>query len=87
MARIGGDEFVALMPGSDERAALGLKERIESIMEMNNQFYPGNKLSLAMGAATCKSAPEVEDALHLADQAMFEAKKRHYEINNLERRQ
>ncbi len=86
MARIGGDEFVALMPGSDERAALGLKERIESILELNNQFYPGQKLSLALGLATCKSAPEVEDALHNADQAMFEAKKRYYEMSNLERR-
>jgi len=87
MARIGGDEFVALMPGSDERAAASLRDRIDSMLVLNNQFYPGQKLSLAIGMATCHSATEVEDALYTADQAMFEAKKRHYELNNLERRQ
>ncbi|OYU45656.1 MAG: histidine kinase [Burkholderiales bacterium PBB4] len=86
MARIGGDEFVALMPGCDERAAIGLKERIESLLELNNQFYPGQKLSLALGIASCHGAGDVEAALHTADQAMFAAKKHHYEIHNLERR-
>ena len=87
MARIGGDEFVALMPGCDERAALGLKERIESLLDLNNQFYPGQKLSLALGIASCHAAVDVEATLHAADQAMFAAKKRHYELNNQERRQ
>jgi diguanylate cyclase (GGDEF)-like protein len=86
MARIGGDEFVALMPGSDERAAQGLRERIESILELNNQFYPGQKLSLAIGIASCHSAAEVESTIHAADQAMFEAKTRYYELAQLERR-
>lgn len=87
IARIGGDEFVALMPGCDERVAQGLKERIESLLELNNQFYPGQKLSLAMGSAACHGAAGVEAALHAADQAMFDAKKRYYELSNLERRQ
>ena len=86
IARIGGDEFVALMPGCDERAAQGLKERIESLLELNNQFYPGQKLSLALGIAACHGASEVEAALHAADQAMFTAKKRYYDVNDLERR-
>lgn len=86
MARIGGDEFVALMPGCDERAAQGLRERIESILDLNNQFYPGQKLSLAIGTAACHSAAEVEPAIHAADQAMFEAKTRYYEEAQLERR-
>ncbi|TAH10333.1 MAG: diguanylate cyclase [Curvibacter sp.] len=86
LARIGGDEFVALMPGCDERAALGLRERIESIMELNNQFYPGQKLSMAIGMASCHSAAEVEATIHAADQSMFEAKSRYYELSPLERR-
>ncbi|MDR7308842.1 sensor domain-containing diguanylate cyclase [Rhodoferax saidenbachensis] len=86
MARIGGDEFVALMPGSDERAANGLKERIESMLELNNQFYPGQKLSLALGIATCNTAAEVEATIHAADQSMFKAKQRFYETTSLERR-
>jgi diguanylate cyclase (GGDEF)-like protein len=86
VARIGGDEFLALMPGSDERVANGLKERIESMMEMNNQFYPGQRLSMAIGIASASSAAQVEAALHEADQAMFRDKARFYDEAQLERR-
>lgn len=85
-ARIGGDEFVVLLPGSDERVAVGLQERIESMLELNNQFYPGQKLSMAIGSATCRSAVDVEKTLHEADQSMFVAKRSYYEQNKLERR-
>jgi diguanylate cyclase (GGDEF)-like protein len=86
VARIGGDEFVALLPGCDERVARGLKERIESMLELNNQFYSGQHLSLAIGIATCTSASQVEDAIHYADQAMFAAKDQYYKTNRIERR-
>jgi diguanylate cyclase (GGDEF)-like protein len=86
VARIGGDEFIALLPGCDERVAAGLQERIESMVELNNQFYPGQRLSLAIGIASCASAGLVEATLHEADQAMFRAKTRFYEEAKLERR-
>jgi diguanylate cyclase (GGDEF)-like protein len=86
VARIGGDEFIALLPGCDERVAAGLQERIESMVELNNQFYPGQRLSLAIGTAVCASAGLVEAALHDADQAMFRSKTRFYEEAKLERR-
>jgi diguanylate cyclase (GGDEF)-like protein len=86
VARIGGDEFIALLPGCDERVAAGLQERILSMVELNNQFYPGQTLSMAMGLASCASAAEVEVALHAADQAMFKDKSRFYDEVKLERR-
>jgi diguanylate cyclase (GGDEF)-like protein len=86
MARIGGDEFVALMPGADERVAAELKARIASMVDLNNQFYPGHHLSMAIGVASAARAAEVEDALHAADQAMFDAKTRHYQETGTERR-
>lgn len=86
VARIGGDEFIALLPGCDERVAAGLQERIQSMVELNNQFYPGQSLSMAMGSASCVSAGQVEAALHAADQAMFTNKTRFYEEAKLERR-
>lgn len=86
VARIGGDEFIALLPGSDERTALALKDRIESVMELNNQFYPGQKLSLSIGIASCQSAAEVELCIQQADQQMYVQKKQFYEENQLERR-
>jgi diguanylate cyclase (GGDEF)-like protein len=86
VARIGGDEFIALLPGSDERVAIGLKDRIESMIELNNQFYPGQRLSLAIGSAACTAAGQVEACIHEADQAMFREKTRFYEEAKQERR-
>ncbi len=86
VARVGGDEFAVLMPGCDERLAASLKGRVESVMELNNQFYAGHRLSLAIGHATCLSASDVEDALHRADRAMFEAKEQFYKTSKFDRR-
>lgn len=86
VARIGGDEFIALLPGCDERVAAGLQERIESMVELNNQFYPGQSLNMAIGIASCASAAQVEAGLHAADQAMFKNKERFYNDAKLERR-
>jgi diguanylate cyclase (GGDEF)-like protein len=86
VARIGGDEFIALLPGCDERLATGLQERIESMVELNNQFYPGQRLSMAVGIASAPDASQVEAALHAADQAMFRDKTRFYDESKLERR-
>lgn len=85
-ARIGGDEFSVLLPGTDERGAQAVLERIASLVEINNQFYPGQHLSLAMGIATCVSGAEVETALHRADKAMYAEKLRYYQENALDRR-
>ena len=86
VARVGGDEFIALLPGSDERVAIALKDRIESMIELNNQFYPGQRLSLAIGSACCTAAAQVEACIHEADQAMFREKTRFYEEAKQERR-
>ena len=86
MARIGGDEFVALLPGADKRVAQDLKGRINSMVELNNQFYPGHHLSMAIGVASAARAAEVEGALHAADRAMFDDKSRYYQDGRNERR-
>lgn len=86
-ARVGGDEFAVLLPGADERAAKVVMERVVSILELNNQFYPGNPLSLAMGAATCEAGNQIEAALNQADQAMYAEKARFYRETSKDRRQ
>jgi diguanylate cyclase (GGDEF)-like protein len=86
IARIGGDEFVALLPGCDERIAQSFKERIESLLEINNQYYSGRKLSLAIGIATAPASTRVDSLSNEADKAMFAAKSRFYEDTQVERR-
>ena len=86
VARIGGDEFVALLPGCDERVAQSFKDRIESLVEINNQYYSGRKLSLAIGIATAPASTRVDVLSNEADKAMFAAKSRFYEDSKMERR-
>lgn len=85
-ARIGGDEFIVLLPGVDERSALALQDRILSMLELNNQFYPGQPVSLAIGIASCQSGDMVESAIHRADQAMYAEKTRYYQDKGVDRR-
>jgi diguanylate cyclase (GGDEF)-like protein len=86
VSRVGGDEFVALLPGCDERVAQSFKERIESMVEINNQYYSGRKISLAIGIATAPTSTHVDALSHEADKAMFAAKTRFYEDSKVERR-
>ncbi|MCQ9371994.1 GGDEF domain-containing protein, partial [Corynebacterium sp. 35RC1] len=71
IARLGGDEFALLLPATDERATQALIDRIGSLLELNNQFYPGRPLSLAIGMAIAASGDQLEAAVHRADQAMY----------------
>ncbi|RZI78450.1 MAG: diguanylate cyclase [Variovorax sp.] len=80
-ARIGGDEFAVLLPGTDERGAEAMRDRIVSLLELNNQFYAGNSghtLSLSIGWATCAPGGSLDEASQRADRAMYEGKSRHY---------
>lgn len=85
-ARIGGDEFVVLMPATDEHGAHALMKRITTVLELNNQFYPGNELTLAMGLATCQPGSSLDMAIQAADHAMYRAKEDHYRARHIERR-
>ena len=85
-ARIGGDEFVVLMPATDERGAQAVRERVMSVLEMNNQFYPGHPLSFAIGAATGPAGGSLDLAAQAADHAMYEAKAAHYRDQGVNRR-
>ncbi|UHL66247.1 sensor domain-containing diguanylate cyclase [Paralcaligenes sp. KSB-10] len=85
-ARIGGDEFVILMPGADERDGEAMLESIHKLIELNNQFYSGSLLSFSIGIATCRGGERLEDALRRADIAMYDDKKTHYDRRKGERR-
>lgn len=77
-ARIGGDEFIILMPGSDSDAGERLLENLHKLIALNNQYYTGLPMSLSMGMATCASAEGLDDMLRRADMAMYEKKREYY---------
>ncbi len=78
-ARVGGDEFACLLPRYGEAEMATLVEGINMVVDLNNQFYQGPRLSLAVGAAVCKAPGELEKALRAADDAMYAAKRSHYQ--------
>lgn len=77
-ARIGGDEFAILMPATDERGALAMMENIQSLIDINNQYYSGSPLSLAMGHATSEPGERLEATVQRADALMYENKRTYY---------
>jgi len=85
-ARIGGDEFVLLMPASDERAGQLMIERVQSLIELNNSYYPGALLSLAMGSATAQRGDRLEAIVSLADERMMVDKREFYATSGHDRR-
>jgi len=78
-----------LLPMTDERGAEAMRERILTLLEMNNQFHAGQSghaLSLAIGLATCHGDEPLEAALQRADRAMYEDNSRYYESAEADRR-
>ena len=77
-ARTGGDEFALLLPFQDERAARNVMAQLQSLIEMNNQFYGGTRLSLSAGAATAYTGMALDDVIKKADERMYAAKRAYY---------
>jgi diguanylate cyclase (GGDEF)-like protein len=77
-ARIGGDEFALLLPGTDERDGKLVMESIENLLDVNNQFYSGRPLSFSMGMATSQPGERLEAVATRADLQMYEAKRAYY---------
>lgn len=86
MVRMGGDEFLVLMPNTEEYVAQLLIERIDNLVQASNLDDSLPPLSLSIGLATCHSPDMLDATLHQADQQMFAAKTLFYEMAELERR-
>jgi len=74
VARIGGDEFVVLMPETSARAALPISQRILAAMPQTVQVAEGD-LTCSIGLVTFKRVPlSVAELVGAADGLMYAAK-------------
>jgi diguanylate cyclase (GGDEF)-like protein len=78
LARVGGDEFVILLPGADLEAAREVCERLRVALH-RRQAWPAPlteplEVTVSMGLVT-SSAPGLQTALAAADKALYEAKR------------
>jgi diguanylate cyclase (GGDEF)-like protein/PAS domain S-box-containing protein len=73
-ARIGGDEFILIMPDADEQKAREMVERVESLVMMNNKYYREPELSLSIGASTSAPGAPLLKFISIADDEMYKHK-------------
>lgn len=74
-ARIGGDEFVVLLPDTNEGDCRMIAERIKKAFtgKIGQRCWP---IGISIGMTTvCGSKQTAEEILHIADQAMYRVKR------------
>ena len=78
VARFGGEEFVAILPGADAQLAAERAQAVRSAIANCDCSYEGTrfKVTVSGGVATCEPSPggSVDNVLESADQALYAAK-------------
>jgi diguanylate cyclase (GGDEF)-like protein/PAS domain S-box-containing protein len=75
IARVGGDEFVVLLPGVAEEESLEALERLNHCMESYNDQHRLLPIRISFGISTGEKGTPLEIVLHQADQRMYTAKR------------
>jgi diguanylate cyclase (GGDEF)-like protein len=86
VARIGGDEFAVLLPGSDAAIGEAVLGSLDQLVALNNQYYPDHELSISAGIATSRPGDRLELVVKRADLKMLHAKRLYYFQANRDRR-
>ena len=75
ISRIGGDEFVILLPKTNNVTVKKIVNRIRDSIVKYNFNIPEPVLSLSIGSATATTSDEFDKSLELADELMYKEKK------------
>lgn len=78
VSRIGGDEFVILMPNATEQDAQTLMQEIENLIVLRTNEHP--RISVATGVASTDHHQNLENIIKIADANMYRKKRNHYEM-------
>lgn len=74
VARIGGDEFVILLPNTDAAAAQKVFHRLHELLEIENKISNAVPIQVSIGFATAGNHEEFTLLFHQADQVMYAKK-------------
>ena len=78
VARLGGEEFVLLLPETNEAAAEIVAERLREKIEDNSRVFAGDELQISVSigvAGATLGMSNFEAMLKSADEALYEAKR------------
>jgi diguanylate cyclase (GGDEF)-like protein/PAS domain S-box-containing protein len=75
IARVGGDEFVILLPGVAEEETHEALERLNHCLESYNSQHTLLPIRISFGVATGEKGTSLEIVLHEADQRMYAVKR------------
>jgi len=74
VARIGGDEFVVLLPETDSEALEQALSRINEVLCMSEEKGGGPCVRLSAGGATAQEPGTIMEAYQQADEQMYRVK-------------
>lgn len=77
-SRIGGDEFVVLLPNAGEASLQSSLRSLHELMIIDNQYHSIHPISLSVGHASSRPNERIEDTLRRADKHMYMQKKQYY---------
>ena len=80
VARFGGDEFAVILPNTDEQGAQEVGGKIRAILNRrasDRKENPEGSFTISVGCGTVvpKMGDHPEDLIHIADQALYKAKR------------
>ncbi|MEM7613103.1 MAG: diguanylate cyclase, partial [Pseudomonadota bacterium] len=76
VARIGGEEFVILLPGTDQKNALVIAEKLRALIAAAEFPMDGevHSITISCGVAQLRAGDTLESVYDRADQALYAAK-------------
>ena len=75
VARIGGDEFAVLLPGSDATEAGHSILRLRQAVQEHDATLPATPIGLSLGLSTAEEAASLAEVLKEADKSMYRDKR------------
>ncbi|MEM8755184.1 MAG: diguanylate cyclase, partial [Pseudomonadota bacterium] len=75
--RIGGEEFIVMLPGADRDLAFDRAEQLRRAVEGMSLSYGGDSLNVTMSAGVCEftaDGDELEELMQVVDEALYRAK-------------
>ena len=73
LGRLGGEEFIAVLPGADHQASLRIAERLRRAIETGSEIHLP-PVTASFGVACLEAGETIEDLIERADAALYEAK-------------